>query len=138
MKKEHIDFVELYLTAGYTATSAYMEIYPNSEPVSSWVSSSRLLRTDKVKEYVEIRRQEMIDKLGITKEKNLKDLEVIKAMAMNGDKPQLTAANQAIQIQNKMLGLYEPTKIEVEGKGIVFNFIDSDKKDEDSGDGDKL
>ena len=131
MKKEHIEFVDLYMTTGYSATSAYMEVYPDCSQQAAWSNASRLLRNDSVKNYLDFKKQELIDKLGITKEKNLKDLEVIKAIAMNGDKPQLSAANQAIQIQNKMLGLDEATKVEFDAKGITFNIIEPDKRKDD-------
>lgn len=58
-------------------------------------------------------------KLEITRESQLADLDLVKKKALerlDGDIPQFNAFMKAIELQNKMLGLNEPDKVDIQGQ----------------------
>jgi len=58
LSKKHSAFVDEYLRL-FNGTRAYMRIYPRSSRKSAWVSSSRLLSNDNVREAIRLRLQEL-------------------------------------------------------------------------------
>lgn len=66
-------------------------------------------------------------KLSITRESQLADLDIVKKKALerlDDDIPQFTAFMKAIEMQNKMLGLNEPDKIDVMGSLTINTQVD--------------
>ena len=104
-----------YLTNGFNATKAYRAIKPKVTQRTCEVEGSKLLNSPKVKQIISDIRQEQADKHGITLESQIKDLEKYKKLALVGNEknePYLTAAIKAVEVQNKMLGLNAPDRIE--------------------------
>lgn len=115
MKQKHVIFVQNYLVDG-NATQAYLKAYPNVTYETAVVNGSRLLTNAKVKEAIEAGKQELKEKMLITKEDLIKDLIDIKN-AQKTDNAQ--AAIKAIEVISKMLGLNEPEKIEHSGTQAI-------------------
>jgi len=117
--KRHIKFVDLYLQKGYSATTAYMEIYPKASYSSARAMSSRLLTNVNIKALIEDVLRESSEMLGITLQTQLEQLEYLKSMLIQEGKYKDAVA--PLEVQNKMLGLSAPDKIDITTDGESFN-----------------
>ena len=119
LSPKHKLFCDTYLANGLSNVEAYITVYKPKKPVTANVNASRLLSSANIKQYLDSEKQKLSETLGITKKSQLEKLAKIHELALIPDmdgKTQLTAGIKAIEIQNKMLGLDAPTKLELSGK----------------------
>ena len=109
LSAKHKAFCDEYLSNGMNALQAYKSVYKVSDKVAG-ASGVRLLDNVNVKEYLQIEGQKTAEKLQITKEELLRDLQDIKNRN-RGVRDQ--TAMKAIEIINKMSGFDAPVKSEI-------------------------
>jgi len=109
LSAKHKSFCDEYLANGFNATQAYKSVYKTTDKVSE-SSSARLLRNDKVMEYLQIEGQKTAERLQITKEELLNDLVDIKN---NNKGIRDVTAMKAIELISKMSGFDAPTRQEI-------------------------
>jgi phage terminase small subunit len=109
LSPKHKAFCDEYLANGMNALQAYKSVYKVSDKVAG-ASGVRLLDNVNVKEYLQIEGQKTAEKLQITKEELLRDLQDIKNRN-KGVRDQ--TAMKAIEIINKMSGFDAPVKSEI-------------------------
>jgi phage terminase small subunit len=100
LSAKHKAFCDEYLSNGMNATQAYKSVYKTNDKVSE-ASSSRLLLNVKVKSYIQEQQETTSQRLNITKEQLLLDLQDIKNRNM-GVRDSLSI--KAIEVMNKMSG----------------------------------
>jgi phage terminase small subunit len=121
LNAKHKLFIEEYINNSYNSAVAYSKVYGITNLKVASAGASRLLVTKEIKEYLDIRIEEVKEKYNITREKIVnKLLRVIEQCENDGDKKNLL---KSIEILNKMHGLDANQKIEVEHKGININYI---------------
>lgn len=117
-------FVELYLSNGYKAQDAYREIFGITNNYTLNSSPYRLLKRPEVKEYLEMRKQEIYDAMGIDAYRVNGELASI-AFAPKGDEIYTTSAKlNALNLLSKNLGLQNQ---KVEQKEVIEVSIVGDK-----------
>jgi phage terminase small subunit len=119
LNERHKLFVLEYLKNGFNAKQAYISIYKPKSELGAESNSIRLIGNDKIQEFLRSEQENMKLSKRITIESQLKELDEIKKMAKTpeGDgKAQLAVFVKAVEVQNKMLGLDAPTKLEMTGK----------------------
>jgi phage terminase small subunit len=109
LSPKHKAFCDEYLANGLNATQAYKSVYKTTDKVSE-SSGARLLRNDKVMEYLQQEGQKTAERLQITKEGLLNDLQDIK-MRNLGSRDQLSI--KAIELISKMSGFDAPIKQDI-------------------------
>ena len=130
MNERHKRFCEEYLANGCNGTQAYLSVYKSvkSDEVAA-VNASKLLRNTKVIEFIKEEQKKTSDKLEITRESVLNDLERIKRNN-EGDNPQTSL--KALDLIIKVLGFNAPTeqKINLNTEQPLFGPLNNKKKDE--------
>jgi hypothetical protein len=114
LNKRHKLFIDEYMTNGMNVTNAYSKVYKNDNRGTCEVNGHRLLRNPKVQQEIEKRQAKVTAKLDIKKEDILMDLLKIKEAFLLSGKNTGNAI-KALDMINKMLGLYESQKIEHTG-----------------------
>jgi phage terminase small subunit len=109
LSAKHKAFCDEYLANGMNALRAYATVYKVSDSVAG-PSGDRLLKNAKVKEYLQEEGQKTAERLQITKEGLLNDLQDIK-MRNLGSRDQLSI--KAIELISKMSGFDAPTRQEI-------------------------
>jgi phage terminase small subunit len=109
LSAKHKAFCDEYLSNGLNATQAYKSVYKVSDTVAG-PSGDRLLKNAKVKSYLEEEGQKTAERLNITKEGLLNDLQDIKIRNL-GSRDQLSM--KAIELISKMSGFDAPTRQEI-------------------------
>jgi phage terminase small subunit len=109
LSPKHKAFCDEYLANGLNATQAYKSVYKTTDKVAE-SSGARLLRNDKVMEYLQEQGQKTAERLQITKEGLLNDLQDIK-MRNLGSRDQLSI--KAIELISKMSGFDAPIKQDI-------------------------
>ena len=109
LSPKHKAFCDEYLSNGLNATQAYKSVYKTTDKVAE-ASGSRLLRNDKIMDYLQEQGQKTAERLQITKEGLLNDLQDIK-MRNLGSRDQLSM--KAIELISKMSGFDAPTRQEI-------------------------
>ncbi len=109
LSAKHQAFCDEYLANGMNATQAYKSAYKVSDTVAG-PSGDRLLKNVKIQTYIRQQQETTSNRLNITKEQLLLDLEDIK----NRNKGVRDAtAMKAIEIINKMSGFDAPIKQDI-------------------------
>jgi phage terminase small subunit len=106
---KHKSFCDEYLANGMNALRAYATVYKVSDSVAG-PSGDRLLKNVKVKDYIQEQQEITSQRLNITKEQLLSDLQDIKNRNM-GVRDALSI--KAIEVMNKMSGFDAPIKQEI-------------------------
>jgi phage terminase small subunit len=109
LSPKHKAFCDEYLSNGLNATQAYKSVYKTTDKVAE-ASGSRLLRNDKIMDYLQEQGQKTAERLQITKEGLLNDLQDIK-MRNLGSRDQLSM--KAIELISKMSGFDAPIKQDI-------------------------
>lgn len=109
LSPKHKAFCDEYLANGMNATQAYKSVYKVTDKVAG-PSGDRLLKNVKIEEYLHEQQQKTSERLQITKEELLRDLQDIKDR--NKGVRDATAM-KAIEIINKMSGFDAPIKSEI-------------------------
>jgi phage terminase small subunit len=109
LSAKHKAFCDEYLSNGMNALQAYKSVYKVADKVAG-ASGVRLLDNVNVKEYLQEERKKTAERLNITKEELLLDLQEIKDRN-KGVRDQ--TAMKAIEIINKMSGFDAPVKSEI-------------------------
>jgi len=109
LSPKHKAFCDEYLSNGMNALRAYATVYKVSDSVAG-PSGDRLLKNAKVKDYLQEQGQKTAERLQITKEGLLNDLQDIK-MRNLGSRDQLSM--KAIELISKMSGFDAPIKQDI-------------------------
>ncbi len=109
LSAKHKAFCDEYLSNGLNATQAYKSVYKVSDSVAG-PSGDRLLKNVKVKSYIQEQQETTSQRLNITKEQLLLDLQDIKNRNM-GVRDSLSI--KAIEVMNKMSGFDAPIKQDI-------------------------
>lgn len=121
LNPRHKAFADEYLANGMNATQAYMKVYKTKSEEVARKNASRLMTNADIKEYLESKRNKVSNKLEITAERQLAELNKILELAMqnihgkHSDQFDLGNAIRALEAQNKMLGLNAPDRQELSG-----------------------
>ena len=115
-------FCELYVSNGYKQTEAYQEAYGLDSKDSAKVNASRILKNEKVREYITQLQKEAFEAQCINAERVATKLAEI-AFADKSDQ-YYTAPNQlkALDLLQKQLGL-QNQKIEMSSQDININIV---------------
>jgi len=109
LSAKHKAFCDEYLANGMNATQAYKSVYKVSDSVAG-PSGDRLLKNAKIESYLREQQETTANRLNITKERLLLDLEDIKNRNM-GVRDSLSI--KAIEVMNKMSGFDAPIKQDI-------------------------
>ena len=109
LSAKHKSFCDEYLSNGLNATQAYKSVYKVSDSVAG-PSGDRLLKNAKIKSYIQEQQETTSQRLNITKEQLLLDLQDIKNRNM-GVRDSLSI--KAIEVMNKMSGFDAPIKQDI-------------------------
>ena len=115
-------FCELYVSNGYKQTEAYQEAYGLDSKDSAKVNASRILKNQKIREYITQLQKEAFKAQCINAERVATKLAEI-AFAQKDDQ-YYTAPNQlkALDLLQKQLGL-QNQKIEMSSQDININIV---------------
>jgi phage terminase small subunit len=121
MNTKHALFAETYLANGRNATQAYISVFQTKSESVARTNASRLLTNANVAEYIKLKTRTLSEKLGITSESQLLDLQDIKEKCMQTESFGFDPANaiKAIETQNRMLGLNEPDQLKIESVSLA-------------------
>lgn len=97
--------VDEWFVNGFNGTKAYQKYYPKANNDTAKVKFSQWITLDNVAEYISKKASKTSDKLQITLEGQLSELNDIKTLAKK-DKKYSDSIN-ALREQNKLLALYE-------------------------------
>jgi len=109
LSPKHKAFCDEYLANGMNALQAYKSVYKVSDSVAG-PSGDRLLKNAKVKDYLQEQGQKTAERLQITKEGLLNDLQDIKIRNL-GSRDQLSM--KAIELISKMSGFDAPIRQDI-------------------------
>jgi len=109
LSAKHKLFCDEYLSNCLNATQAYKSVYKVSDTVAG-PSGDRLLKNAKIKDYIQEQQETTSQRLNITKEQLLLDLQDIKNRNM-GVRDSLSI--KAIEVMNKMSGFDAPIKQDI-------------------------
>lgn len=110
LSDKHKLFCDEYLANGMNATQAYKSVYKVTDKVAG-ASGVRLLENVKIKEYLQQEGEKTAERLNITKEELLRDLQDIKN---NNKGVRDGIAIKAIEVINKMSGFDAPIKQDIQ------------------------
>lgn len=121
MNTKHALFAETYLANGRNATQAYISVFQTKSESVARTNASRLLTNANVAEYIRLKTRTLSEKLGITSESQLLDLQEIKEKCMQTESFEFDPTNaiKAIEVQNRMLGLNEPDQLKIESVSLT-------------------
>jgi phage terminase small subunit len=97
--------IDEWLVNSRNGVKAYQKFYPKSKYKSADSNFRKILENTRIAKYVEEKTSETSQKLQISFESQLQDLEDIKGLAKK--KSKYGDAISAVKEQNKMLGYYE-------------------------------
>ena len=109
LSAKHKAFCDEYLSNGMNATQAYKSVYKTNDKVAG-ASGGRLLENAKIREYIQEQQETTANRLNITKERLLLDLEDIKNRNM-GVRDSISI--KAMEVMNKMSGFDAPIKQDI-------------------------
>ena len=115
-------FVECYLANGMNGTKACIEA-GYSEKTAHAQANENLIKPY-IQEAIKKAQAKTSEKLVITRESLLKDIQVAKDMALTEEQPQFQAYLKAIEMQAKMLGMNEADKIDIQGALTINSQVD--------------
>lgn len=109
----HVAFIENYLSNGYNATQAYIDVYKSksSRPVAQKLSAG-VMKKPEVRAYIDMRSKEMFEDLNITAERIIEELAKVGFVPVESDKVAPQVKVQALDKLSKIYGLYEQKKEE--------------------------
>ena len=119
---KHKAFCDEYLANGMNATQAYKSVYKVNDKVAQ-SNATRLMGNDGVKSYIQQQQETTAERLQITKEQLLRDLQDIKNRNM-GVRDSISI--KAIEVMNKMSGFDSPIKQEITHDGVTINIVKPD------------
>lgn len=109
LSAKHQAFCDEYLANGMNSTQAYKSVYKVTDKVAG-ASGPRLLDNVRIQTYIKEQQETTSNRLNITKERLLLDLEDIKNRNM-GVRDSLSI--KAIEVMNKMSGFDAPIKQDI-------------------------
>ena len=111
---KQVKFVENYLANGMNGRQACIDAGYSEKTAHTQANEN--LTKPYIQEAISKEQAKTSKKLNITRESQLADLDLVKKKALerlDDDIPQFNAFMKAIEMQNKMLGLNEPDKIDI-------------------------
>lgn len=111
--------VDEWFVNGFNGTKAYQKFYPEASDETAAVKFSELVRIGKVSEYKQQKMQEAGEKLNITLETQLLELEELKLLTKEDNRFRETIS--VIQEQNKLKALYEAHNRQKSERTVLTN-----------------
>lgn len=108
----HMQFVETYLSNGYNATQAYMDVFKNKNRATSNSAAVVVMKRPDVKAYLTKASRERFESLHITAERIIEELAKVGFVPVESDKVAPQVKVQALDKLSKIYGLYEQKKEE--------------------------
>lgn len=108
--------VDEWFINGFNGTKAYQKFYPDVDEKTAAVNYNKILTITKVREYKQEKAKDTAEKMSITLESQLLDLEEVKVLAK--EKKSFSDVVNALKEQNKLLALYKEHN---EQKGKAFS-----------------
>ena len=118
-------FVECYLANGMNGRQACIDAGYSEKTAHTQANEN--LTKPYIQEAISKAQSKTSEKLNITRESQLADLDLVKKKALerlDDDIPQFNAFMKAIEMQNKMLGLNEPDQIDITGALTINTQVD--------------
>jgi phage terminase small subunit len=113
LSAKHKAFCDEYLANGLNATQAYKSVYKADDKVCE-SSGARLIRNDKVRDYIQQEQNKTAERLEITREFLIKEyLEIIESAKSNEDFIDRGNWNKSLAQLSKLLGLDAPIKQDI-------------------------
>lgn len=111
--------IDEYFVNGFNGTKAYAKHYPDAEYKSADASFRAILENPRIQDYVREKETTTANKLQMTYENNLNNLEQLRIKAE--DAGRWNDAINAIREQNKMLGHYKENNSQKAENKISFD-----------------
>jgi phage terminase small subunit len=115
-------FVKCYLANGFNGTQACIDA-GYSEKIARTQGAENLAKPNIQQAMAEAQLKDS-EKLNITRESLLADIQKAKDMALDEEQPQFQAYLKAIEMQAKMLGMNEPDQIDITGALTINTQVD--------------
>jgi len=114
------------IVGGMTQSEAYRDAYDTEtdrrETVD--VNANLLMKDKKISSRIQVLRDRLADKVIITADKLIKELEIVKAMTLTEERVDYTNHIKAIQEQGKLCGLYIDKKdLTTNGESLQPNIV---------------
>ena len=103
--KKYCLVVDEWCVNGFNGTKAYLKFYPDASYESADSSFRDIVEIPRIKEYKETKQSDTSNKLQITLERQVLELEDLKKLSKEDNK--FNDAINALKEQSKLLGLYE-------------------------------
>ena len=103
--KKYCLVVDEWLINGFNGTKAYQKFYPDASNATADSNFRTILDITRVKEYKEGKQNKTSNKLQITLERQVLELEELKKLSKDAEK--FNDSINALKEQSKLLGLYE-------------------------------
>ena len=121
--KKYCLVIDQLCVNGFNQRKAYQEFYPNASNETADVEMVRILNIPKVSEYLASKQKNTSEKLQITLERQIKELEELKELSK--DDAKYNDAINALKEQNKLLALYvEHNKQKTIPNRVIVNMSD--------------
>ena len=121
--KKYCLVVDEWLINGFNGAQAYLKFYPDASPESATSNFEKILRITEVRNYRDGRQKDTANKLQITLDSQLLELNELKELARDSEK--YSDAINALKEQNKLLALYEEhnkQKTPIVSEKVTINF----------------
>lgn len=112
MTEQQILFCRLYVSTTSSNKENYLTAYPNTSPKSAEANSSRLLKQEKIKKYINLLLDEMADNCEISDKEILRELKRIAFGSKNDN-----ARIKALTLLGEITGLFD------KGNRVTNNLI---------------
>ena len=103
--KKNCLVVDEWFVNGFNGTKAYQKFYPDAEYETADANFRKILENTRIQEYKKTKQSNTANKLQITLESQLIELNELRRLAKEDDK--FNDAINAIKEQNKLLALYK-------------------------------
>ena len=122
MTEEQILFCKLYVTTSSSNKECYMTAFPKSSPKSAEANSSRLLKNEKVKRYINLLLDDMSESVEISGKEIIRELKRIAFNSKNDN-----AKIKALTTLGELVGLFGE-KEKVTNNIITISVQDKDDR----------
>ncbi|MEL4306726.1 hypothetical protein [Joostella sp. CR20] len=110
--------IDEWFVNGHNGTKAYQSIYPKANANAADIGFRKIYGNLRMRDYVQNKVSEVSQRLDISFESQLNDLEGIKVSSKN--ERRYSEAISAVKEQNKMLGFYEKDNNQKKTDNVVI------------------
>lgn len=117
--------IDEWFINGFNGTKAYQKFYPKASDETAANKFSELVRIGEIAKYKESKSKNTSNKLQITLESQLLELEDLKRLSKDGEK--FNDAINAVKEQNKLLALYKAHNEQKQRKPKDYSNLTNDE-----------